>query len=113
MGHNQAFKNCTPFIKCFTKAHRTTITDAEDLNLVLSMYNLIDYSLNYSDTADILWFQSKDEATNFDADIANIDAFNSLTYKAKFLGNTVVHGANGFLKNIKIALPLKYLSNFW
>ena len=82
MGHNQAFKNCTRFIKCFTKAHRTTITVTEDLNLVLSMYNLIDYSLNYSDTADILWFQSKDEATNFDSDIANIDAFNSLKYKA-------------------------------
>ena len=77
------------------------------------MYNLIDYSLNYSDMTDILQFQSKDEATNFDSDIANIDAFNSLKYKAKLLGNTVAHGANGFLKNIKIALPLKYLSNFW
>ena len=60
-----SFKNCAPFTKCITKIDGTTIDNAEDLDLVLSMYNLIEYSSNYS----------KDEATNFDADIANKNNF--------------------------------------
>ena len=38
--------------------------DAEDLDLVMAMYNLIEYSSNYIDTTGTLWFYSKDEATN-------------------------------------------------
>ena len=45
-----AFKNCVPFTKCITKVDETTIDDAEDLDLVMPMYHLIDYSSNYSET---------------------------------------------------------------
>ena len=45
-----AFKNYAPFIKCITKIDGTTINDAEDLDLVMSMYNLLEYISNYSDT---------------------------------------------------------------
>ena len=45
-----AFKNCAPFTKCITKIDGTTIDDAEDLDLVMPMYNLIEYSSNYSET---------------------------------------------------------------
>ena len=44
------FKKCAPFTKCITKTDGTIIDDAEDLDLVVSMYNLIEYCLNYSDT---------------------------------------------------------------
>ena len=47
------------------------------------MYNLIEYSLNYSETTGILWFHSKDETTNFNADIANIHNFKSSKHKVK------------------------------
>ena len=81
------------------------------------MYNLVEYSSNYSQTTGSLWFYSKDESANFDADIANTDGFKPFKYKAKLLGNTVAqpgpNAANGILKNATIALPLKYLSNFW
>ena len=53
------------------------------------MYNLIEYSSNYSEATRSLWFYSKDEATDFDADVANNDNFNSLEYKTKLLRNTV------------------------
>ena len=53
------------------------------------MYNLIEYSSNYSDTTCSLWFYSKDEANNFDANINNNNAFESFEYKAKLLKNTV------------------------
>ena len=71
-----------------TKIDETTIDDAEDLDLVLPMYNLIEYRSNYSETTGKLWFYSKDKATNFDADIANTDELKSFKYKAKLLGNT-------------------------
>ena len=51
-----AFKNCAPFIKCITKIDGTTIHNANDLDLVMTMYNLIEYSSNYSETTGNLWF---------------------------------------------------------
>ena len=44
------FKNSVPFTKCITKIDGTTIDDVEDLDLVMPMYNLIEYSSNYSET---------------------------------------------------------------
>ena len=48
----------------------TTIDDSEDIDFVMPLYNLLEYSSNYSNTTGSLWFYSKDEVTNFDADIA-------------------------------------------
>ena len=55
----------------YHKNNGTTTDDAENLVLVMSLYNLIEYSSNYSETTGNLWFYSKDETTNFNADIAN------------------------------------------
>ena len=82
------------------------------------MYNLIEYSSNYSEKIISLWFQSKDEATNFNADIANDNHFKSFKYKAKLVENTfsqdAPNQANGIiLKNSTISVSLKCLSNFW
>ena len=51
------------------------------------MYNLIEYSSNYSKTARRLWFYFKDEANNFDNDIENAVSFNFFKCKAKLLEN--------------------------
>ena len=77
------------------------------------MCNLQEYSSNYFETTESLWFYSKDEATNFNEDIADNNNFKSFKYKAKLLGNTSADGANGILRNATIAVPLKYLNNFW
>ena len=106
------FKNCAPFTKCITKIGETTIDDAENLDLVMSMYNLIEYSSNYSEKTKVLWFYYKDEATDFNNNIANTNDFKSFKYKAKLLGNTEADNENGTLKNTAIVVPLKYLSNF-
>ena len=75
------------------------------------------YISNYSETTESLGFYSKDEATNFNAVVANNNDFKSFEYKAKLLGNTVAqpnpNNANGVLINATIALLLQYLSNFW
>ena len=72
-----AFKNCAPFTKYLTKVDGTIIDDAKDLDLVMPMYNLIEYSPNYSETTGHFWFYSKDEATEFNPDIVNDNNFKS------------------------------------
>ena len=62
------------------------------------MYNLIEYSSNYFDMASSLRFYSKDEATNFDKDIVNDNAFQYFVYKTKLLGNTEIDETNKILK---------------
>ena len=57
------------------------------------MYNLLEYSSKHSDIIGSLWFYSKDEASNFDDDIANTDKFKSFKYKAKLWKNTVAQPA--------------------
>ena len=77
------------------------------------MYNLIEYSLNYSNATGSLWFYSKDEAANLNAIIANTNDFKFFRYKAKLLENTVPDKNNSILKNATITVPLKCLSSFW
>ena len=74
------------------------------------MYNLIEYSSNYSETTGSLWFYFKDEANSFNADIAKDDNFKYFNYKAKLFGNIATqpapNAANGILRNATIAAPL-------
>ena len=74
----------------------------------MPMYNLIEYGDNYSDTSGGLWQFKRDEIVN-NADLSNDNA-PSFKYKANLFGNTE---ANGTKNEVKIAVPLKYLSNFW
>ena len=82
----------------------------------MPMYNLIECSLNYSETTRSSCFYSKDEATNSNNNIANTDNFKSFKYKAELLGNTVAQpapsDANGIVKDTIIAMLLNFLSNF-
>ena len=55
------FKNCAPFINCISKINDTEIDNAQDTDVVMPMYNLIEYSDNYSKTSESLWQYYKDE----------------------------------------------------
>ena len=103
----EAFKNYAPFTKCITRIKGTTTDDAGNLDLAMPMYNLIEYSSKYSETTGSLWFYSKDEATDFNADIANTDNFKSFKYKNKLLGNIVAEprAASEILRNVTINVP--------
>ena len=102
-----SFRNGAPFIKCITKIDGTTIYDAEDFDLAMPMCNLIEYSSNSSETTGSLWFYSKDEASNFNVDIANGNTLKFFNYRTRLLENTVANKANGILKNATIAVALK------
>ena len=55
------FKNCAPFAKCISRINNTDIDNAQDIDIVMSMYNLIEYSDNYSKTSGSLWQYYKDD----------------------------------------------------
>ena len=75
----------------------------------MPMYNLIEYSDNYSDTSGTLWQFARDEIIN-NADVTNDNNAFSFKYKANLIGNT---GNNERKDGVKIDVPLKFLSNFW
>ena len=81
-----AFKNCAPFRKCRTEINETFVDNAEHINIAMPMYNLIEYSDNYSDTSGSLWQFKRDEIEG-DVDLT-VDAQhipnNSSSFKYKF-----------------------------
>ena len=103
------FKNCAPFEKCGTEINETFIDEADFINITMPMYNLIEYSDNYSDTSGSLWQFRRDEIIN-NADVTYDNNAPSFKYKASITGNT---RDNGTKSKVKIVVPLKYLSNFW
>ena len=88
-----AFKNCAPFKDCRTEINDTFVDYADFINITMPMYNLIEYSDNYSNTSGSLWNFKRDEITN-NADVTNDDNAPSFKYKANLIGNTVADGAN-------------------
>ena len=50
-----AFKNCAPFKECRTEINETLVDKTEHINIAMPMYNLSEYSNNYSDTSGSLW----------------------------------------------------------
>ena len=81
------FKNCAPFTNCLREINNTQIDNAEYIDIIIPMYNLIEYSDNYSKRSGSLWQY----------------------FKTKITGKT---NGDGII-NVEIMVPLKYLSNFW
>ena len=79
----------------------------------MPIYDLIEYSSNYSDKTSVSWLYSKNEATNFNNNIANTNPLKFLKYKTMLFKTTLFDNNNRILRNSTIAVPLKYLSNFW
>ena len=82
--------------------------ETDFINITMTMYNLIEYSDNYSDVSGSLWNFKRDEITN-NANVTNDDNAPSLKYKSNLIANTE---NNGTKNGVKIDIPLKYLSNF-
>ena len=118
-------KNNALFVSCIAKINNELIEDAEDLDIAVPMYNLLEYSKNYRKTIGSLYNYYRDELN----DDANLDNFasnnvvssNSFQYENKTIGNTynVNATADDYDANkegtqtIELAIPLKYFGNFW
>ena len=128
-------KNNAPFASCITRINSELIEDADDLDIVMSMYNLLEYSKNYRKTIGSLYNYYRDELSD-DADDNNFDNIkvvnsNTFKYKTKIIGNTYnvdaripnpdgarqidnpiyIANKNG-TQEVDLAIPLKYLGNF-
>ena len=128
-------KNNAPFALCITRINGELIEDADDLDIVMSMYNLLEYSKNHRKTIGSLYNYYRDEL-NDDVNLNNfannnVLSSNSFQYKNKIIRNTYnidstivpaaggarvanpnYEGNNSGKKNIELAIPLKYLGNF-
>ena len=99
-----AFKICAPFTNCISEKNNTQIDNAKDIDIVMLMYNLIEYSHNYSKTSGSLWQYCRDEPND---NLADSESFKS---EIKITGKTPAAGNE---KDVEIMVPLKYLNNFW
>ena len=129
-----AFKNNAPFISRISTINNTLIDNAEDLDVAMPMYNLIEYSKNYRKTTGSLWNYYRDKLTddrNNNFPNKNLNNSELFKYKTSVTGSTYnvdekttkaesdeidnpADDANkSGKKEVEIAVPLKYLSNFW
>ena len=118
-------KNNASFISCITKINNELIEDAEDLDIIMPMYNLLEYSKNYKKTVGSFYDYYRDELSDDDVDnnFVNITVVNSnaFKYKNKIIGNTYnvaatdanYDGNKEGTQEIELARPFKYLGNFW
>ena len=95
-----AFKNCAPFTKCVTHITDTNdehVETAENLDRIMPMYNLIEYSDNYADSSGSLYQFKRDESPMNDArkslNVA-VDNSTSFKYKANLLGKATDDDGN-------------------
>ena len=107
------FKNCAPFTNCISEINNTQVDNDKDIDIVMPMYNLIEYSDNYAKTSGSLWQYCKDiparDANNEITEFRVNNTTDSFKFKAKITGQTRDDGT----KDVEIMVPLKYLSNFW
>ena len=107
-------KNCAPCTNCINEINNTQIDNAEDIDIVTAIYNLIEYIDNYSKLSGSIWHYYRDKpfsgANSAIIDFpANDNNSASFKFKTKIAGRTENDGT----KNVKIRVPLKYLSNVW
>ena len=85
-------KNNAPFVSCITRINGELIEDADDLDIVIPMYNLLEYSKHYRKTIGSLYnyyrHEINDDAANNNFANNNVVSSNTFDYKKKVIGNT-------------------------
>ena len=98
-----ASKNNAPFISCISKIDNTLIDNAENLDIVIPMYNLIEYRKNYSKTAGSLWNYDRDEPNSDAEGNINFSIKDSMSFDYKTTITRKLEG-NNTEKEVKIAV---------
>ena len=96
-----AFKNCAPFSSCTSKINDVFVDEVNHIYTAMPMYNLTEYSDNYSDSSGNLWQFKRDQVPASNAELT-IDNSQSFKYKATLLGKTAHHNdGKSFVKDAK------------
>ena len=108
------FKNFAPFADCITEINNTQGDDDQNIDVVMSMYNLIEYSDACLKTSESLWQWYRDEsALNANVEIIDFPANNNSSASFKFKQEITEQTGNGGTKNVELMIQLKYVSNIW
>ena len=108
------FKNCASFTDCITERNNTQVDDAQKIDLVMPMYNLVEYSDAYSKTSGNLWQYYRDQPVlDNNGNITDFLHDNNNSASFKFKQKITWQTENGGMKYLEIMVPLKYLSHFW
>ena len=105
-------KNCASFTKCNLEINDEHIDTAEKLDIVMPIYNLIEYSDNYQDSSATLYQYKRDEPPDDINNNLTVNNSSSFKYKVHLLGDPAVNN-NVATLNVTVVVPLKYLSNFF
>ena len=103
-----AFKNCHPFTKGKIHLNDTHVGESDNLDLIMNMYNLIEYSDNYEDSTASLYHFKRQEPLENNANLT-VAGSSSFKYKSGLLKNGTAENGNAVWKNAKIIVPLKYI----
>ena len=108
------FRNCALFTNCISKVNNTQVDNAHDIDVVMPMYNLIEYSDTFWKTSECLYQYYRDKPTlNNNSNIIDFPNDNNSSilfqFKQQITGQTEKNGT----KIVEIVFPLKYLRNFW
>ena len=111
-----AFKNNAPFTDCISKINNVLVGNAEDRDVAMPIYNLLEYSKNYRKTTGSLWNYYRDEPNDFLADDCNASPITNSGYfkhKTSITGKTSnanqENGENTEHENTKAKKILKLL----
>ena len=95
------FKNCAPFTSCISRINNTEIDDAQYIDVVMPLYNLIEYSDNYSKTSGILFQYCRDEPATNNNNIEFVDFIDAnLTYSFNLKVKLTGQIGNNNTKNV-------------
>ena len=99
--------NSNRFTNCITHINKEHVDNADNLEVIMPMCNLIEYSDNYSDTSGSLWQFKRDKSlVNNDENSDDVSKTNStcFKYKSRFIGESTVVAGNRVLKDVKIGV---------
>ena len=124
-----AIKNCHPFIRASFKLNNEQVDTADNLDLTMNLYNMLEYTDNYADTTASLYQYKRPEPRDNNGNVINLGtALSSFNYQSGLVQKQLATpnsendpanvdsnfaNAHRIWKNITIVVPLKYISNFF
>ena len=124
-----AIKNCHPFTRATFKLNNEQVDTADNLDLTMNLYNMLEYSDNYADTTGSLYHYKRPESKDANGNVVSLaTTLSSFKYQSGLVqkqfttpnsenvpANTDPNCANArrIWKNIKIVVPVKYNSSIF
>ena len=109
-----AFKNCALLTKCLTHINDEHVDSGNNLDIIMSMYNLIKYSDNFPDTSGSLWkFKRDDKILTMETLLMLLPIIQYFKYKSSFFKQLTVSDNGVFKDSCSTKIFEKFLEMFY